>query len=217
MSFDFVARLRQELRVTLAAAEETVLGLAERVNRKVQLLRLHWQASHLYDHIASVHRDVGRSIATDLRDRRDGRLSPDTEGLIQRSAQQIQDLKHHLAQLEARIQAMQSEAVREDLQQFLRDLEFRGNSLQYIHVGRYAPIVEAPLRELTTIPNLQVVGVIRGPLVLPPDSAQRVRVGDALLLLGPPEALARCKDTWLEAPVQTRHFAGDLVRRASHP
>ena len=42
---DLLTRLRQELRFTLATIEEGTLAVAERVNRKVQLMRLHWQAS----------------------------------------------------------------------------------------------------------------------------------------------------------------------------
>ena len=47
MSLEFFSRLQRELSVTGSALYETVLAVSERVNRKVQIMRLHWQASTL--------------------------------------------------------------------------------------------------------------------------------------------------------------------------
>jgi hypothetical protein len=45
MSLELLGRIQQELSISGSALYETVLGLAERANRKVQVLRLHSQAS----------------------------------------------------------------------------------------------------------------------------------------------------------------------------
>jgi hypothetical protein len=47
MSLEFFGRLQKELSLTGSAIYESVVAVAERVNRKVQVLRLHGQAAGL--------------------------------------------------------------------------------------------------------------------------------------------------------------------------
>ena len=63
MSIELLGRIQQELSITGSAIYETVLALAERANRKVQVLRLHSQASSLLSQIEQGHGDLGRQIA----------------------------------------------------------------------------------------------------------------------------------------------------------
>ena len=51
MSLELLGRIQQELSITGSAIYETILALAERANRKVQVLRLHSQASNLLSQI----------------------------------------------------------------------------------------------------------------------------------------------------------------------
>jgi hypothetical protein len=62
MSFELLGRIQQELSITGSAIYETVLALSERANRKVQVLRLHNQASNLMGQIEQSHGDLGRHI-----------------------------------------------------------------------------------------------------------------------------------------------------------
>ena len=63
MSLELLGRIQQELSITGSAIYETVLALAERTNRKVQVLRLHNQASTLLSQIEQTHGELGRQIA----------------------------------------------------------------------------------------------------------------------------------------------------------
>ena len=56
MSLELLGRIQQELSITGSAIYETILALAERANRKVQVLRLHNQASSLLSQIEQVPR-----------------------------------------------------------------------------------------------------------------------------------------------------------------
>ena len=47
MSLELLGRIQQELSITGSAIYETVLALAERANRKVQVLRLHLSLIHI--------------------------------------------------------------------------------------------------------------------------------------------------------------------------
>ena len=42
MTAEFLQRIRKEFTLTLTGLRETVLAISERVNRKVQVLKLHW-------------------------------------------------------------------------------------------------------------------------------------------------------------------------------
>jgi len=64
MSLELLGRIQQELSITGSAIYETVLALAERANRKVQVLKLHSHASSLLSQIEEVHGQLGRQIAT---------------------------------------------------------------------------------------------------------------------------------------------------------
>ncbi len=222
MTFDFLARLQQELRLTLATAEETILAVAERVNRRIQLLRLHWNASQIQEEITEVHRDLGQALTTWLPATPSGQgRSPFTEppeaaAIVGRASGQLHALKEQLLKTEARIQAIQSETVRDDLQQFLRDLESRGYGLRYVSVPNHGPLADGRLQGIMAVPEIYVVGVIRGPLVLKPDPHHLLRPGELLLLMGPPDVLTHCEAELLTPSSTTRYQGDDLVGRMSH-
>ena len=224
MNFDFLLRLRQELRVTLSAAEETVLALAERVNRKVQLLRLHWQASQLQEHLAGIHRELGRHLAESgsrsklpTATAHDSAPTPqESDGLLRRSSEQARGLKELLERISARILALRSEVIREDLLRFTRDLEFRGVTLQYLVVARNAPLVGRRLRDATLHVDAHVVGVLRGPLVVTPTSDETIQAGDGILIMGTPTAMQQCVDLTTVSAAAPGAFDPDMVGRMSH-
>ena len=226
MNLDFLGRLRQELRVTLTAAEETVLTVAERVNRKVQLLRLHWKASQLHEALARIHHELGQALAEAVVQPISAdpiptseslvRTHPHLDPLVSRSREQSRTIKEQLNRISSRIVSMQSEAIREDLVRFTRELEFRGATLQYCVVTRGAAMAGRPLRDLTVQPGVHIVSVLRGPLVLPPDTDERIQPNDGILLLGAPDALVACTRNLAPSPVEVTPIEDDLIERPSH-
>ena len=55
-------RLSREVRLTASGFQEAVLAVSERVNRRVQILRLHCQAASLHRQIAEAHRVTGIAL-----------------------------------------------------------------------------------------------------------------------------------------------------------
>src|SRR3989442_902805 len=45
MTTEFLQRIRKEISVTQDTVREVIIGLSERVNRKVQTLKLHWRSA----------------------------------------------------------------------------------------------------------------------------------------------------------------------------
>lgn len=214
--------------MTLTAAEETVLAVAERVNRKVQLLRLHWKASQLQETLAGIHHGLGHELAEvvlrpisipDPAPTSESlvRTHPHLEPLVSRSCEQSRTIKEQLNRISSRIVSMQSEAIREDLLRFTRELEFRGTTLQYFVVSRGATMIGRPLRDLTVQAGVDIVSVLRGPLVLAPNTDERILPNDGILLLGAPDALAACAKSLVPSPGELGPTEeDDLIGRPSH-
>ena len=101
MSLELLGRIQQELSITGSAVYETVLALAERANRKVQVLRLHGQASSLLSQIEQGHGDIGRHISSLCAKRppfshQSILPSDQLEGLLSQASDRIQQLKQTL-------------------------------------------------------------------------------------------------------------------------
>ncbi len=78
MAFELLDRVHKELSITGHAFYEGVLAVSEVVNRKVEIIRLHWQASSLLQRIDDVTAQVGQLIAAQVADRLHSRLQPDS-------------------------------------------------------------------------------------------------------------------------------------------
>lgn len=111
MRLDFLNRLQKELSVTSTALHEAVVSIAERVNRKVQILRLHWQASSVLERIDAISQDLGHQIVDQISRRPSERrpLDPDlseVDNTIHRAATRIQTLKQSLIELDVQIRQL---------------------------------------------------------------------------------------------------------------
>ncbi len=62
MSLELLGRVHKELSITGSAFYETILAISERVNRKVQIIRLHWHASTLLQQSEHLTGEVGQQI-----------------------------------------------------------------------------------------------------------------------------------------------------------
>src|SRR2546430_17241761 len=64
MTTEFLQRIRKEISVTQDTVREVIIGLSERVNRKVQTLKLHWRAASPSEQRESVLQELGAYLAT---------------------------------------------------------------------------------------------------------------------------------------------------------
>src|SRR5512141_2526084 len=116
MSLELIGRIQQELSITGSAVYETVLALAERANRKVELLRMHNHASNLLNQIEQGHGDLGRQIASLCAKRppySHESISPSDqlEGLLSHASDRIQQLKQTLLSVDNQIRELKLETI----------------------------------------------------------------------------------------------------------
>jgi len=189
MSLELLGRIQQELSITGSAIYETVMALAERANRKVQVLKLHNQASTLISQIEQVHGDLGRQIAT-LCARRplDGGASlPASNQLghaLAQATSRVQQLKQTLFTVDSLIRELKLETIHQELLTLQQDLSIRAAAIERVTIVRGSPLIGKPLAEMTLPPSIRLVTVLRGPFLIPPETSLVLRADDILVLIG---------------------------------
>jgi hypothetical protein len=186
---ELVARFRKEIVLTGSALYETVMAIAERVNRKVQVLRLHGQATHHLGAIQTLQRHIGRQVAhhfgslePTLRQQRPSMAAMDTA--LSTAATRLRHCREELVRTEARIRELRSEVAHEDLLAVQRDLALREAVLERVVVGKGAPILGHPLQDMAMPATARIAVVFRGPFVVPLSDELLLRPGDVILLAG---------------------------------
>ncbi|HJR76634.1 MAG TPA: TrkA C-terminal domain-containing protein [Nitrospiraceae bacterium] len=188
--FELAARFRKELVLTGSAFYETVLALAERVNRKVQVLRLHAQATRELHAVRTLHCDIGRRMVDQFGSSFQGSEVPQrtsmttVDALIAGAANQVRQSQDRLGRIESRIRELKCEAAHEDLVAIQRDLAVRDAALERTVVARGAPIVGRPLGDLAVPPTTRLAAAFRGPFLLPITPHLILRPDDVVLLIG---------------------------------
>ncbi len=197
MTFEFLSRIRKELTITAKALQEITLAISERVNRKVQILRLHWQAASVTHQLESLYQDLGRRLSAilDRSTHMDDRPAPPPEidevkRTLEASARQVRHLNHLLARLDSQIRELKLEAAHEDLIKIHQDLALRSATIQRVTVAGESLLVGRSVRELELPPSVRVAAILRGPFLLPVNESQTVRTDDVVILLGPQDDLA---------------------------
>lgn len=189
MSFELLGRIQQELSITGSAIYETVLALSERANRKVQVLRLHNQASNLLSQIEQGHGDLGRRIVA-LSVKRsqinpEPTQSPDQlEHVLGQAGDHIQQLKQTLLNVDNHIRELKVETIHDELLTLQRDLSLRTAALERFTVAREAPVIGKRLAEVVLPPSVRLVTILRGPFLVSPDDTLVLRVDDILIMIG---------------------------------
>jgi len=197
MAFELLDRVHKELSITGHAFYEGILSISEVVNRKVEIIRLHWQASSLLQRIDDVTARVGRLIAVQVSDRLHSRLQSDSSDSIVYAVDEaltdararVHELKRSLLQVDAQIRELKLEAIHQDLLLLQHDLTIRSAGIERLTVVREA---EAAGRPLSVIPQplvLYVATVLRGPFLLAPTSDLVLRPGDIVIAIGPQDEL----------------------------
>lgn len=190
MNFELFGRIHKELSLTGHTFYETVLTISEQVNRKVLIVRLHWQASLLLQRIDDVTSSVGQHLAQQVstmrRDQRDTESTLRTlHETLSGALTRIQDLKRSLHRVDTHIREIKLDTIREDLVSLQRDLALRSAGIERLVVSRSSAAASQPLRALPPLQSSRVVAVLRGPFFLTPHEELAFRAGDIVVVIGP--------------------------------
>jgi K+/H+ antiporter YhaU regulatory subunit KhtT len=204
MSLELLGRIQQELSITGSAIYETVLAFAERVNRKVQVLRLHSQASSLLSQIEQVHGELGRQIAALCAKRppfsHESTLPSDQlERLLNQADERIQQLKRTLLSVDSHIRDLKLETVHHELLTLQRDLSLRAAAIERFLIVQGSPVIGKTLTEVALPASARLITVLRGPFLLPPDDALVLRVDDVVVMIGLQEDLPLVASAFAQA------------------
>jgi hypothetical protein len=204
MSLELLGRIQQELSITGSAIYETVLALAERANRKIQVLRLHSQASSLLSQIEQGHGELGRQIAALCAKRppfsHESPLSPDQlERFLGQAGDRIQQLKRRLLSVDSHIHELKLETIHHELLTLQQDLSLRWAAIERFPVVKGSPVTGRTLAEVALPASVRLVTVLRGPFLVPPDDALVLRVDDVLVMVGLQADLAQVAAEFTQA------------------
>ena len=189
MTFELLGRIHKELSITGHAFYETILSISELVNRKVQIIRLHWQASVLLQHIDDVTAKAGQQIAAQVSDRLPYQSHPDLvvgaiDQMLADAISRVQELKQSLVGVDAQIRELKIETVHQDLLSLQRDLALRSGGIERLTVVRGAAAAGQPLSALPQYSSAYVAMIVRGPVLLAPTDDLLFRPGDIVVLIG---------------------------------
>ena len=189
MSLELLGRIQQELSITGSAIYETVLALAERANRKVQVLRLHSQASTLLSQIEQVHGELGRQIVALCTKRppfshESTPPSDQLERFLGQAGDRVQQLKRTLLSVDSHIRELKLETIHHELLTLQQDLSLRAAAIERFPVVQGSPAIGRTLAEVALPASVRLVTVLRGPFLVPPDDALVLRLDDVLVIIG---------------------------------
>jgi len=204
MSLELLGRIQQELSITGSAIYETVLALAERANRKVQVLKLHSQASSLLSQIEEVHGQLGRQIATLCARRPPYSHEPplrsdQLESVLGQAGDRVQHLKRTLLNVDSQIRELKLETIHHELLTLQQDLSLRAAAIERVPLARGSPMIGRALAEAALPSSVRLVTVLRGPFLVPPDQTLVLHVDDILVMIGLQEDLAQVTSEFTQA------------------
>ncbi len=189
MSLEFFGRLHKELSITGSALYEVVLSISERVNRKTQIIRLHWHASGVLQRIDEVTAEVGRQVVDHVGRPFSNQNQPDSalDTTVSRAAAHVQELKRSLTQIDGQIRELKLEAIHEDSLKLQQDLTVRSAKIKRLTITRHAAAVGQTISAMPHMPQLasvHIASVLRGPFVLAPSEGLIFRTDDIVVLIG---------------------------------
>lgn len=196
MSLELLGRVHKELSITGSAFYEAILAISERVNRKVQIIRLHWHASILLQRIEHLSGEVGRQIVDQVSRRFLTTAQPDSalsgfDATLTRATVRIQELKHSLVQVDAQIRELKLEAIHHDLLRLQRDLSFRSAGIERLTISRDASAAGQPISAMPGSSSVHIATILRGPFLLTPAEDLVFRADDIIVLIGLQSELVR--------------------------
>jgi TrkA family protein len=202
MTAEYLRRIRKEFTLTARGIHETVLAIAERVNRKVQILKLHWQAASLCDAIERLQQQLGAELCAVFAAHDGGQPNAALPGLtvrrIAETASKVRLLKQELLQVDPQVRQIESEALREDLLNLERDLFLRAATIERLRVVQGAPAIGCAIGQLGLPSSVRVAAVLRGSSLLLNFDTVMFRPGDTVILLGSRDELKTVLPLFLE-------------------
>ncbi|MBH0179319.1 MAG: TrkA C-terminal domain-containing protein [Nitrospira sp.] len=197
MSLEFFGRLHKELSITGSALYEIVLSISERVNRKTQIIRLHWHASGVLQRINEVTAEVGRQIVDHIGRPFSNQNQHDSamETTVSHAAARVQELKQSLTQIDGQIRELKLEAIHEDSLKLQQDLTVRSAKIERLTITRHAAAVGQTISALPRSSSVHIASVLRGPFLLAPSEGLIFRTDDIVILIGIESELDRLV-TW---------------------
>jgi len=189
MSLELLGRIHKEVSITGGAFYEAILAISERVNRKVQIIRLHWHASTLVQRMEYLTGEVGQQIVDQVARRFLARNQPDTtlnmlDATLTRAAVRAHELKQSLLQVDTQIRALKLEAIHDDLLALQRDLSLRSAGIERLTIARGGAAVGRPLSARPRSSTVHIAAVLRGPFLLAPSEDLVFRSDDIVVLIG---------------------------------
>ncbi len=189
MTLELFGRLHKELSITGSAFYEMILAVSERVNRKVQIIRLHWHASALLQRIDELTGDLGRQLVTHVSRRflLHGQPNPDLSDLdstLSNTTLRVHEFKRSLLEIDSQIRDLKLEAIHEDLLRLHHDLKLRSARIDRLTVVRTSEAVGQSPDAVPQPSSVHVAAILRGPFVLTPSKNLTFRPDDIVILIG---------------------------------
>ncbi len=198
MTHEFFSRMRKELVLTEHTLYETILAISERINRKVQILQLHWQATTISNRVNNLYQDLGAHVClalsahTALDERPPGVDSVAFSRKLSVASETAIQLKETVRKVDNLIRELKLETIQEDLLKVQQDLAIRSAALERVVVARGAPADGHTLASLHLPSATRIVAVLRGPFLVPPaDESFIFRADDVIIVVGLQDDLSR--------------------------
>lgn len=189
MSFEIFGRIHKELSITGSALYEIVLAISERVNRKVQVIRLHWHASALLQRIDGVTAEVGRQMEGQvarrflIQNEQDSTLTA-LDTTLSHAVSQVQGLKQALTQVDVQIRELKLEAIHEDMLKLQQDLSIRSARMERLTILPHAAAIGQSISAMPRSSSVHIASILRGPFLLAPSDGLVFRQDDIVVLIG---------------------------------
>jgi K+/H+ antiporter YhaU regulatory subunit KhtT len=197
MTASIASHIAKEIKITAQALRESIIAVAERVNRKIQVLILHWRVGTLHEHIDRTYQTLGSHLclllSQQLRetDMQSPVVGSETDMIFCESVTRVRTAKQELREIDMVICELETETLREDLAMLQHDLSVRSAMIRRVVVERDAMAVGRSMVQLGLPSTVRVAAVLRGPALIPgPDQAE-LRRGDIIVLVGPRTDLQR--------------------------
>lgn len=184
-----LGRIKKEAWVTIVAFREVTFAIAERVNRRVQIMRLQWQATELASRIDSVYIEVGKRLANlaamNTETRRSAADPDHVSVILERMTPLLQQLRDDLSQVAAHLRELEIDTLTETLLRFQQDLISHSRTIERAVVARRAVVLGRSVSQLGLAPMVRIAAVFRGTTALTISGHTGLKAGDVVVLIGP--------------------------------
>ncbi len=187
---DLLQRIAKEAKITLETFRESVIAIAERVNRKVQILTLHSQASSVHEQIDIAYHDLGDRLCEFLTQSHDSAThrgmvaGTGAEMVLLEFIGKIHPLKQELVGIETLVRELEIDTLREDLVALQHDLSTRSALIRRVVVEPEAVANGRTVAQLGLPPTVRVAAILRGPMLISSVELVDLRPGDIVVLVG---------------------------------